>query len=61
MNVNPVSDVASETVAPSPARKWLSLAVLCASLLLAGIDLTVLHVAAPTLSQQLLPSGTELL
>lgn len=45
---------------PSP-RRWAVLAVLCASLLLAGIDLTVLHVAVPTLTRELLPSGNELL
>ncbi|GAA3097581.1 MFS transporter [Streptomyces rectiviolaceus] len=44
-----------------PPRRWVSLAVLCASLLLVGMDLTVLHVAVPTISQQLLPSGSELL
>ena len=42
-------------------RRWAVLAVLCASLLLAGIDLTVLHVAVPTLTRELLPSGNELL
>ncbi|MER7027041.1 MULTISPECIES: MFS transporter [Streptomyces] len=42
-------------------RRWASLAVLCVSLLMVGMDLTVLHVAVPTLSGQLLPSGAELL
>ncbi|WP_158888847.1 MFS transporter [Amycolatopsis anabasis] len=37
------------------------LAVLCASLLLVGMDLTVLHVAVPTLTRRLLPGPTELL
>ncbi|WLW54746.1 MFS transporter [Streptomyces sp. YU58] len=44
-----------------PPGRWLALAVLCASLLLVGMDLTVLHVAVPTISRQLLPSGSELL
>jgi MFS transporter, DHA2 family, multidrug resistance protein len=44
-----------------PRNRWKSLVVLCASLLMVGMDLTVLHVAVPTISQQLLPSGAELL
>ncbi|GAB3284422.1 MFS transporter [Parasphingorhabdus pacifica] len=35
--------------------------MLCTSLLLVGIDLTVLHVAVPTISRQLSPSTAELL
>lgn len=42
-------------------RRWAVLAVLCTSLLLVGVDLTVLHVAVPTLARHLRPSGTELL
>lgn len=42
-------------------RRWLVLAVLCTSLLLAGVDLTVLHVAVPTLARDLDPSGPGLL
>jgi DHA2 family multidrug resistance protein-like MFS transporter len=34
---------------------------MCTSLLLAGIDLSVLHVAVPSITRQLLPSGSELL
>lgn len=37
------------------------LGVLCASLLMVGMDLTVLHVAVPTISRELLPGGSELL
>ncbi len=44
-----------------PPYRWKSLVVLSASLLMVGMDLTVLHVAVPTLSQELLPSGPELL
>jgi DHA2 family multidrug resistance protein-like MFS transporter len=42
-------------------RRWAALAVLCASLLMVGTDLTALHVAVPTISRELLPSGSELL
>ncbi|WP_312867783.1 MFS transporter [Amycolatopsis pithecellobii] len=35
--------------------------MLCTSLLLAGLDLTVLHVAVPSLSRELTPSGPTLL
>lgn len=47
---------------PLPSRiRWLVLAVLSTSLLLCGIDLTVLHVAVPSMSQDLRPSAVELL
>ncbi|WDZ85066.1 MFS transporter [Micromonospora cathayae] len=42
-------------------NRWAVLAVMCTSLLLAGIDLTVLNVAVPNLTRDLLPSGTALL
>ncbi|MGW7486250.1 MFS transporter [Streptomyces sp. NPDC054786] len=35
--------------------------MLCAGLLMVGMDLTVLHVAVPTISRELLPSGSALL
>ena len=35
--------------------------MLCAGLLMVGMDLTVLHVAVPTISRALLPGGSELL
>ncbi|GAA1978628.1 MFS transporter [Amycolatopsis minnesotensis] len=44
----------------NPVR-WLVLAILCVSLLLAGLDLTVLHVAVPSLAADLAPSGPALL
>ncbi|PZG19185.1 MFS transporter, partial [Spongiactinospora gelatinilytica] len=47
-------------VAPRP-RKWAVLAVMCASLFLVGIDLTVLHVALPTLAEELMPGASALL
>jgi DHA2 family multidrug resistance protein-like MFS transporter len=51
----------SDTADRNASRRWASLAVLCASLLMVGMDLTVLHVAVPTISRELLPSGSELL
>jgi len=45
----------------SPDRRWLVLAVVSGSLLLCGIDLTVLHVAVPSMSRDLHPSAAQLL
>ncbi|MEU1667273.1 MFS transporter [Streptomyces sparsogenes] len=42
-------------------RRWAVLAVLCVSLLLSGIDLTVTHAAIPSLTRELHPSGVRLL
>ncbi|MER7791745.1 MFS transporter [Streptomyces sp. NPDC097640] len=47
--------------APASPRRWAVLAVLSASLLLAGIDLTVMHAATPSLTRELHPSGVGLL
>ncbi|MFJ9415653.1 MFS transporter [Streptomyces sp. NPDC101227] len=45
-----------------PAQnRWAVLAVLCVSLVLCGIDLTVLHVAVPSMSRELHPGDTALL
>ncbi|KOG39504.1 hypothetical protein ADK74_28685 [Streptomyces decoyicus] len=52
--------VLTETQQTTPHR-WAALGVLCAALLMVGTDLTVLHVAVPTISRELLPSGSELL
>ncbi|MFD1933882.1 MULTISPECIES: MFS transporter [Nonomuraea] len=41
--------------------RWAVLAVMCASLLLVGIDLTVLHVALPSMSRSLMPGASGLL
>ncbi|ONK15347.1 MFS transporter [Streptomyces sp. MP131-18] len=41
--------------------RWTVLVVLCASLLLVAVDATVLHVAVPAVSEDLRPSGVELL
>ncbi|GAA4920860.1 DHA2 family multidrug resistance protein-like MFS transporter [Stackebrandtia albiflava] len=45
---------------PDP-RRWVGLAVLCASLLIVVMDLTVLNVALPRISADLLPTSVELL
>jgi len=42
-------------------REWIGLAVLALPTMLIGIDMTVLHLAAPYLSEALHPSSTELL
>ncbi len=49
-----------ETRASHPDR-WAILAVLCASLLVVVIDVTVLHVAAPAISADLDPTAIQLL
>ncbi|CDR08815.1 MFS transporter [Streptomyces iranensis] len=46
---------------PGAPRRWAVLAVLCPSLLLTGIDLTVTHAAVPSLTRELHPSGVRLL
>ncbi|MEV4335229.1 MFS transporter [Streptomyces sp. NPDC049597] len=43
------------------ANRWVVLVVLCVSLLLVALDATVLHVAVPALTEDLRPSGVELL
>ncbi|MFJ6572847.1 MFS transporter [Streptomyces sp. NPDC091292] len=42
-------------------NRWLVLVVLCVSLLLVAVDATVLHVAVPAVTEDLRPSGMELL
>ncbi|MGW2017535.1 MFS transporter [Streptomyces sp. NPDC001927] len=43
------------------ANRWVVLVVLCVSLLLVALDATVLHVAVPSLTEDLRPGATELL
>ncbi|MEV6396946.1 MFS transporter [Streptomyces sp. NPDC051907] len=43
------------------ANRWVVLFVLCVSLLLVALDATVLHVAVPSVTEDLRPSGVELL
>ncbi|SDJ90367.1 MFS transporter [Streptomyces indicus] len=54
-------DIAAEKAAvPHPGR-WLAMAVLALAVLLVGIDATVLGLATPYISEDLRPSGTQLL
>lgn len=49
------------TIPPSEVlvrRRWLVLAILCASLLLVSVDATVLHMALPALAEDLRPTAT---
>ena len=46
---------------PAGRREWIGLAVLALPCLLYAMDLTVLHLAVPSLSADLEPSGTQLL
>jgi DHA2 family multidrug resistance protein-like MFS transporter len=52
-----------DTAAPSKAtrREWLGLAVLALGALMYVMDLTVLHLAVPKMSEQLRPSSAQLL
>ena len=49
-----------ETTASHP-RRWAILWVICASLMVVVIDVTVLHVAAPAISEDLDPTALQLL
>ena len=44
-----------------PAGRWTVLAVICAAILVVVIDVTVLHVAAPAMTEELEPSAVALL
>jgi MFS transporter, DHA2 family, multidrug resistance protein len=59
------SDQAAEAAAPTVAlagrREWTGLAVLALACLLYAMDLTVLHLAVPSLSADLQPSSAQLL
>jgi MFS transporter, DHA2 family, multidrug resistance protein len=52
---------ASRGVTRAGRREWIGLAVLALACLLYAMDLTVLHLAVPTLSEDLRPSSSELL
>ncbi|MEU9146762.1 MFS transporter [Streptomyces sp. NPDC048349] len=43
------------------ANRWVVLAVLCVSLVLVALDATILHVAVPSLTEDLRPGSIELL
>lgn len=51
------------SVSPGPgsANRWIVLAVICAAVLVVVIDVTVLHVAAPAMTEDLKPSAVQLL
>jgi MFS transporter, DHA2 family, multidrug resistance protein len=55
------ADVAAPAVALAGRREWVGLAVLALACLLYAMDLTVLHLAVPSLSAELQPSSAELL
>ncbi|MDO8214083.1 MFS transporter [Conexibacter sp. CPCC 206217] len=46
---------------PAAAGRWTVLAVICAAVLVVVIDVTVLHVAAPAMTEDLKPSAVALL
>ncbi|GAB2593529.1 MFS transporter [Kribbella endophytica] len=50
-----------ETTTRAGRREWLGLAVLALPTILIGLDMTVLHLAAPMLTADLGPSSSELL
>ncbi|MFF4407037.1 MFS transporter [Streptomyces sp. NPDC001262] len=58
--VSPPSGAPDAADAPRPGR-WLALAVLVLAVLLVAVDATVLGLATPFLSEDLKPSGTQLL
>ncbi|MGW4032228.1 MFS transporter [Streptomyces sp. NPDC004838] len=53
--------VARLRAAGGGANRWVVLLVLCVSLLIVALDATVLHVAVPAVTEDLRPSGVELL
>ncbi len=55
------ASVAAADVPRAGRREWAGLAVLALACLLYAMDLTVLHLAVPSLSEQLRPSSAELL
>ncbi|MFC7585312.1 MFS transporter [Nonomuraea antimicrobica] len=61
MSLDESADPRAAEPARGHPRRWAVLAVLCTSLLLVGIDLTVLHVAVPGITRDLMPDAAELL
>src|SRR5215472_12874797 len=59
--VNYSGQQASSGVTRASGREWAGLAVLALACLLYAMDLTVLHLAVPAISEDLRPSGTQLL
>lgn len=58
----PTAATAASSTAPTPSpRRWAGLAVLCASLLVVVMDMTILNVALPAITADLRPGSVELL
>jgi DHA2 family multidrug resistance protein-like MFS transporter len=55
------TDIAAPAGTRAGRREWIGLAVLALACLLYAMDLTVLHLALPSLSADLQPSGAQLL
>lgn len=55
------SNVAAHDAPRAGRREWIGLAVLALACLIYAMDLTVLHLAVPSLSEQLRPSSAQLL
>ncbi|HJW35263.1 MAG TPA: MFS transporter, partial [Actinomycetes bacterium] len=55
------ADVTAAAVPRAGRREWVGLAVLALACLLYAMDLTVLHLAVPSLSAELQPSSAQLL
>ncbi|MEU0375267.1 MFS transporter [Streptomyces sp. NPDC006283] len=60
MSVTPTAGARLRSVGGGTNR-WVVLFVLCVSLVLVALDATVLHVAVPAVTEDLRPSGVELL
>ncbi|MEU4346583.1 MFS transporter [Streptomyces sp. NPDC023838] len=56
-----MTDAARPRATAGGANRWVVLVVLCVSLLLVALDATVLHVAVPSVTEDLRPSATALL
>lgn len=55
------ADVAPLAGIRAGRREWLGLTVLALACLIYAMDLTVLHLALPTISEELRPSSAQLL
>jgi EmrB/QacA subfamily drug resistance transporter len=60
LETRPRPTPASKPTAASPKTRWLALAVLCTTVLIANLDNTVLNVALPTLVRDLRTSTSDL-
>ncbi|HET9556456.1 MAG TPA: MFS transporter, partial [Actinomycetota bacterium] len=57
----PDADLTAPAAPRAGRREWIGLAVLALACLLYAMDLTVLHLAVPSLSADLQPSSAQLL